>query len=172
MWPCLFNLTRIPSDNGSILVDMWWNWAPYGRYEMCFRTFYFDLESIVLDGWTSGLVLACSASVFVLELAVVSSPPYWLEQTLPGTNFCLSPSLFRVWIRDGARLIKLAASLAKIRLRCRLGWFENTMMYAHYIFVICLFLTQLKLSLLLVLYTMVVLTVVSITSFSDKNRYL
>ena len=52
------------------------------------------------------------------------------------------------------------------------GWFVNTMMYAHYIFVICLFLTQLKLSLLLVLYTMVVLTVVSTTSFSDKNRHL
>lgn len=51
-------------------------------------------------------------------------------------------------------------------------WFVNTMMYAHYIFVICLFLTQSKLSLLLVLYTMVVLTVASVTSFSDKNRRL
>ena len=67
--------------------------------------------------------IACSAGVFVLELAVVSSPPYWLsaQLPLPGTRFCLSPSLFRVWIQDGARLIKLAASLAKIRLHCRLG---------------------------------------------------
>ena len=28
--------------------------------------------------------LACSAGVFVLELAVVSSPPYWLEQSRWG----------------------------------------------------------------------------------------
>ena len=40
---------------------------------------------------------------------------------LPRTHFCLSPSLFRVWIQDGARLIKaLARDLAKIRLHCRL----------------------------------------------------
>ena len=51
-------------------------------------------------------------------------------------------------------------------------WFVNTMMYAHYIFVICLFLAQSKLSSLLVLYSMVVLTNVSVTSFSDENRRL
>ena len=28
--------------------------------------------------------LACSAGVFVLELAVASSPPYWLEQSRWG----------------------------------------------------------------------------------------
>ena len=38
---------------------------------------------------------------------------------LPRTPFRLSPSLFRVWIRDDARLIKMR-SLAKIRLHCRL----------------------------------------------------
>ena len=32
----------------------------------------------------SWLKLACSAGVFVLELAVVSSPPYWLEQSRWG----------------------------------------------------------------------------------------
>ena len=40
------------------------------------------------------------------------------------THFRLSPSLFRVWIQDGARLIKLrslATSLSKIRLPCRLA---------------------------------------------------
>ena len=51
-------------------------------------------------------------------------------------------------------------------------WFVNTMMYAHYIFVICLFLTQSKFSLLLGLYAIVVLTVASVTPFSDKNRRL
>ena len=45
--------SRLTTDQ---LVDMWWNWAQYGCYEMCFRTFYFDLENIVLDGWTSALV--------------------------------------------------------------------------------------------------------------------
>ena len=56
--------------------------------------------------------IACSAGVFVLELAVVSSPPYWLsaQLPLPGTRFCLSPSLFRVWIQDGAHLIKCTRS--------------------------------------------------------------
>ena len=33
---------------------------------------------------TSRYKLACSAGVFVLELAVVSSPPYWLEQSRWG----------------------------------------------------------------------------------------
>ena len=33
---------------------------------------------------TSNGKLACSAGVFVLELAVVSSPPYWLEQSRWG----------------------------------------------------------------------------------------
>ena len=51
-------------------------------------------------------------------------------------------------------------------------WFVNIMMYAHYIFVISLLLTQSKLSLLLVLHTMVVLIVASVTLFSDKNRRL
>ena len=46
------------------------------------------------------------------------------------------------------------------------------MMYAHYIFVISLLLTQSKLSLLLVFHTMVVLIVASVTLFSDKNRRL
>ena len=50
--------------------------------------------------------------------------------------------------------------------------FVNTMMYDHYIFVICLFLAQSKLSLLLLLYTTAVLKVVSVTLFSDKNRRL
>ena len=76
---------------------------------------------------TSNGKLACSAGVFVLELAVVSSPPYWLEQSRFQPN---SHSLGRIFVslqassefesQDGARLIKLAASLAKIRLHCRL----------------------------------------------------
>ena len=37
----------------------------------------------------------------------------------PRVVFRLFPSLFRVWIQDGARLIKLC-SFAKIHLRCRL----------------------------------------------------
>ena len=36
------------------------------------------------DRRTGGFNLACSAGVFVLELAVVSSPPYWLEQSRWG----------------------------------------------------------------------------------------
>ena len=31
-----------------------------------------------------GPAIACSVGVFVLELAVVSSPPYWLEQSRWG----------------------------------------------------------------------------------------
>ena len=42
------------------------------------------------------LHLACSAGVFVLELAVVSSPPYWLEQSRWGggvtSPFSLTPT--------------------------------------------------------------------------------
>ena len=46
-------------------------------------------------------------------------------------------------------------------------WFVNIMMYF-----ISLLLTQSKLSLLLILHTMVVLIVASVTLFSDKNRCL
>ena len=72
---------------------------------------------------------------------------------------CVSASFILIW-----KTMYLMVELQR--------WFVNTMMYAHYIFVICLFLTQSKLSLLLVLYTVVVLTVASVTSFSDKNRRL
>ena len=89
--------------------------------------------------------LACTAGIFVLELAIINSLPYWLGKIgwgggryfsfQPNSHslglFCLSPSLFQVWIQDGAHLIKmrsLVTSLAKIRLHCRLknsrniGW--------------------------------------------------
>ena len=51
-------------------------------------------------------------------------------------------------------------------------WFVNTMMNAHYILFICLFLALSELSSLLALYTMVVLTNASVTTFSDENRCL
>ena len=47
-----------------------------------------------------GRMIACSAGVFVLELAVVSSPPYWLEQSTWDAFLSLSkplPSLNPKW---------------------------------------------------------------------------
>ena len=44
-----------------------------------FRSVMVFLDTIVNQ---VGSQLACSAGVFVLELAVVSSPPYWLEHKL------------------------------------------------------------------------------------------
>ena len=81
-------------------------------------------------------LLACTAGIFVLELMILNSPPYWLGKSgwggggegvgkngrkpppppllllsawlqLPRTLFRLSPSLFQVWIQDGTRLIKI-----------------------------------------------------------------
>ena len=79
--------------------------------------------------------IACSVGVFRVFANIARSIRFaamlvYKKLPLPWILFRLFPSLFRVRIQDGARLIKMPL-LAKIRLNCRLYYSINLLVGVH-----------------------------------------